>query len=319
MKITKSQLAEAIKKEVTRLNQISLMESRLTELNRERKILSEGIGLSESDASAIKKLTQNPEFQNVIKYLKQHPEEVDALEDAKDELDAITEGRKNREEVREMLKDLGFSTLVGGFITGMFTTIPGLDISTIIEVILAGAGVGAMAGVHMIANKDYVKNLGDVPVSFEDDEDDDLDNINEGDLPSISPEALIEPMETEVVQNFDGEDIDGVELIELTWQDEEKLFGEKKSPYSEKKMEGEGIMATMFPDIFSREAMESYEGKKIDDYFLPIQREQLWFRLIAPIAFHYMYGEEGKLYSKSEAANMAKEEGKKYVIAQYMS
>jgi hypothetical protein len=45
----------------------------------------------------------------------------------------------------------------------------------------------------------------------------------------------------------------------------------------------------------------------------------LWFRLIKPIAFHYMYGEEGKWYSKSEAANMAKERGKKYVIAQYMS
>ena len=315
MKITKSQLAEAIKKEVTRLNQISLMESRLTELNRERKILSEG----NTSNPAIKKLTQNPEFQNVIKYLKQHPEEVDTLEDAledpKVELDAITEGRKNREEVREMLKDLGFSTLVGGFITGMFTTIPGLDISTIIEVILAGAGVGAAAGVHMIANKDYVKNLGDVPVSFEDDEDDDLDNINEGDLPSVSPEALI----AGVVQNFVVEDIDGVQLIELTWQGEEKLFGEKKSPYSEKKMEGEGIMATMFPDIFSREAMESYEGKKIDDYFLPIQREQLWFRLIEPIAFHYTYGMEGHSYSKSEAANMAKERGKKYVIAQYMS
>jgi hypothetical protein len=234
MKITKSQLVEAIEKEVVRLNKISIMENRLTELNRERKILSEG-NISPEDITsnpAIKKLTQNPEFQNVIKYLKQHPEEVDALED---------------------------------------------------------------------------------------DEDDNLDNINEGDLPSVSPEALIEPMETEVVQNFDGEDIDGVELIELTLKDEEKLFGEKKSPYSEKKMEDEGIMATMFPDIFSREAMESYEGKKIDDYFLPIQREQLWFRLIEPIAFHYMYGAEGKWYSKSEAANMAKERGKKYVIAQYMS
>lgn len=303
MKITKSQLAEAIKKEVTRLNQISLMESRLTELNRERKILSEG----NTSNPAIEKLTQNPEFQNVIKYLKQHPEEVDALEDAKEELDAITEGRKNREEVKEMLKDLGFSTLVGGFITGMFTTIPGLDISTIIEVILAGAGVGAMAGVHMIANKDYVKNLGDVPVSFEDDEDDDLDNINEGDLPSVSPEALIEPMETKQV---DG--VDGVGLIELTWQDENELFGYKDG-------KGDGILAREFSDIFSKEAMESYTGREIKDHHLPIEREMLWFRLIAPIALHYMYGEEGKWYSKSEAANMAKERGKKYVIAQYMS
>lgn len=303
MKITKSQLAEAIKKEVTRLNQISLMESRLTELNRERKILSEG----NTSNPAIEKLTQNPEFQNVIKYLKQHPEEVDALEDAKEELDAITEGRKNREEVKEMLKDLGFSTLVGGFITGMFTTIPGLDISTIIEVILAGAGVGAMAGVHMIANKDYVKNLGDVPVSFEDDEDDDLDNINEGDLPSVSPEALIEPMETKQV---DG--VDGVGLIELTWQDENELFGYKDG-------RGDGILAREFSDIFSKEAMESYTGREIKDHHLPIEREMLWFRLIAPIAFHYMYGEEGHLYSKSEAANMAKERGKKYVITQYMS
>ena len=42
MKITKSQLVEAIEKEVTRLNKISIMENRLTELNRERKILSEG-------------------------------------------------------------------------------------------------------------------------------------------------------------------------------------------------------------------------------------------------------------------------------------
>jgi len=144
-------------------------------------------------------------------------------------------------------------------------------------------------------------------------------NIYEGDLPSVSPEALIEPMETEVVQNFDGEDIEGVELIELTWQDEEKLFGEKKSPYSEKKMEGEGIMAAIFPDIFSREAMESYKGEKIDDYYLPIEREMLWFKLIEPIAFRYMYGDEGRWYPKSEAVEMAKEKGKKYAIAQYMS
>jgi hypothetical protein len=312
MKITKSQLVEAIEKEVTRLNKISIMENRLTELNRERKILSEG-NISPEDITsnpAIEKLTQNPEFQNVIKYLKQHPEEVDALEDAKKELDAITEGRKTREEVKEMLKDLGFSTLVGGFITGMFTTIPGLDISTIIEVILAGAGVGAAAGVHMIANKDYADNLGEIPVSFEDDEEEDLDNINEGDLPSISPESLIDPMETEVVQNIDGEDIKGVELIELTWQDENELFGDK---------DGDGILAREFSDIFSKESMESYTGREIKDHHLPIEREMLWFRLIAPIAFHYMYGEEGKWYSKSEAANMAKERGKKYVIAQYMS
>ena len=180
MKITKSQHAEAINKEVTRLKQISLMESRLTELNRERKVLSEGIE----------------------------------------------------------------------------------------------------------------------------------DGLSEGDLPSISPEALIDPMETEVVQNFDGEDIDGVELIELTWQDENELFGDK---------DGDGILAREFSDIFSKESMESYTGREIKDHHLPIEREMLWFRLIAPIAFHYMYGEEGKWYSKSEAANMAKERGKKYVIAQYMS
>lgn len=129
--------------------------------------------------------------------------------------------------------------------------------------------------------------------------------IHEGDLPSISPEALVEPMETEQV---DG--VDGVELIELTWQDENELFGDK---------DGDGILAREFSDIFSKEAMENYTGREIKDHHLPIEREMLWFRLIAPIAFHYMYGEEGKWYSKSEAANMAKERGRKYVIAQYMS
>ena len=53
------------------------------------------------------------------------------------------------------------------------------------------------------------------------------------------------------------------------------LKSHKKSLYSEKKMEGEGIMAAIFPDIFSREAMESYKGEKIDDYYLPIEREML--------------------------------------------
>lgn len=132
-------------------------------------------------------------------------------------------------------------------------------------------------------------------------------NIYEGDLPSVSPEALIEPMETEQVEG-----VDGVELIELTSQDENELFGDKDG-------KGDGILAREFSDIFSKEAMESYIGKEITEYYLPIEREMLWFKLIAPIAFHYMYGEEGKWYSKSEAANMAKEEGKKYVIAQYMS
>ena len=69
MKITKSQLIETIEKEVRRLNQISLMESRLTELNRERKILSERTegGLFEGDLPdelkavklEVEKLSQN--------------------------------------------------------------------------------------------------------------------------------------------------------------------------------------------------------------------------------------------------------------------
>jgi hypothetical protein len=469
MKITKSQLAEAINKEVTRLNQIYLMESRLTELNRERKILSEGnillkenydadsiaseiddlidyssslrydledkvkellgdgsevtsetkiekdpndeeargygenwdrtlitiklngkdlikvwvnsngkydfgknsiafrgeprdkvvsapygggarfyfdrsllnapytadgqgevrkkrprinrSGLMEGDEVA--KITSNPAFQNLVKYLKQHPQEVKALEDLnqhpqkvdalEDKLETISEGNQNKEAVKQIFKDLGISALAGTLVGAVFASIPGADLSTIIELILGGAGLGLAAGVRIVANKDYHDNLGEIPITFADDEDDDITegNLYEGELPSVSPEALIEPMETEVVQNFDGEDIDGVELIELTWQDEETLFGNSEGK--------EGIMATIFPDIFSREAMESYKGKEIDDYYLPIERMQLWFKLIEPIAFHYMYGAEGKWYSKSEAVNMAKERGKKYVIAQYMS
>ena len=136
----------------------------------------------------------------------------------------------------------------------------------------------------------------------------------ENSLPSVSPEALIEPMETEEVYG-----VDGVEHIELTWQDEKKLFGEKKSRYSEKTMEGDGIMASEFPDIFSKEAMENYKGKEIDDYSLPIEREMLWFKLIEPIALHYGYGFEGRYYSKFDAAEMALKNNKKYVIAQYLS
>jgi hypothetical protein len=132
-------------------------------------------------------------------------------------------------------------------------------------------------------------------------------NLYEGELPSVSPEALIEPLETEQVYG-----VDGVELMELTWQDGETLFGGKRG-------EGDGIMAIEFPEIFSREAMESYLGEKIDDYYLPIEREMLWLKLVEPIALHYTYGFEGHSYSKSEAAEMAKQEGKKYVIAQYMS
>ncbi len=42
MKITKSQLAEAIKKEVSRLHKINIMETRLKDLNRELRLLKEG-------------------------------------------------------------------------------------------------------------------------------------------------------------------------------------------------------------------------------------------------------------------------------------
>lgn len=274
-------------------------------------------GLMESGEVA--KITSSPAFQNLVKYLKQHPQEMNALKDLnqhpqkvdalEDKLETISEGNQNKEAVKQIFKDLGISAFVGSFIGGMFATIPGADLSTIIELILGGAGLGLAAGVRMVANKDYHDNLGEIPITFADDEDDDITegNLYEGELPSVSPEALIEPLETEQVYG-----VDGVELMELTWQDGETLFGGKRG-------EGDGIMAIEFPEIFSREAMESYLGEKIDDYYLPIEREMLWLKLVEPIALHYTYGFEGHSYSKSEAAEMAKQEGKKYVIAQYMS
>jgi hypothetical protein len=44
MKITKTQLIEMVKKEVLKLNKISIMESRLRELNEELRMLNEGWG-----------------------------------------------------------------------------------------------------------------------------------------------------------------------------------------------------------------------------------------------------------------------------------
>ena len=52
MKITKSQLAEAIKKEVSRLHKINIMETRLKDLNRELRLLKEGSILLEENYDA---------------------------------------------------------------------------------------------------------------------------------------------------------------------------------------------------------------------------------------------------------------------------
>jgi hypothetical protein len=52
MKITKSQLAEAIKKEVSRLHKINIMETRLKDLNRELRLLKEGSILLKEDYDA---------------------------------------------------------------------------------------------------------------------------------------------------------------------------------------------------------------------------------------------------------------------------
>jgi hypothetical protein len=142
-----------------------------------------------------------------------------------------------------------------------------------------------------------------------------LASLNENaSLPSISPEALIEPLEKEQVKDSWGIIIKGAELIELDWSVEKMLFGERRS--EEDRQPLQGIMAIKFPEIFSRKAMERYKGKEIEDYSLPIERERLWFKLIDPIALHYGYE---RRYSKEEAVYAAIDEGKKYVIAQYMS
>lgn len=146
----------------------------------------------------------------------------------------------------------------------------------------------------------------------------DKGSLFESNLPSVSPEALLEPLENikEKVEKDFNSFIDGVELIELTLWVEEMLFGVEGA----KEGTGyDGLLAKKFPEIFSKEAMERYKGKEIDNYFLPIERENLWLKLIEPIALHYGYGFDGPNYSKIKAAKMALERGKKYVIAQYMS
>ncbi|HSG32821.1 MAG TPA: hypothetical protein VLB82_14900, partial [Thermodesulfobacteriota bacterium] len=131
---------------------------------------------------------------------------------------------------------------------------------------------------------------------------------------NVSLENLVAPFNPQIVKDYDDNVVEGAKLIDLDYHTKKRMFGSKNE---------EGEMAKRFPELFSREVMNAYyndtEGFELTDYFYPIAMQSRWFKLIKPIASHYMYGYEGHWYSKKEAVEYANKEGKKYSVAEYMS
>lgn len=107
---------------------------------------TKGTSLKENEETS---LTSSPEYKKILSILKDNPEEVEALEKVQDKLETLTEEEYyTKEDLKKLLKNAGIGALTSTLFSALVASFPGMSAADIVQTVLAGLGIGAVAGAY---------------------------------------------------------------------------------------------------------------------------------------------------------------------------
>jgi len=108
---------------------------------------TKGTSLKENEETS---LTSSPEYKKILSILKDNPEEVEALEKVQDKLETLTEEEYyTKEDLKKLLKNAGIGALTSTLFSALVASFPGMSAADIVQTVLAGLGIGAVAGAYV--------------------------------------------------------------------------------------------------------------------------------------------------------------------------